>query len=559
MNRLLLAFILILLFVGCEKPAPIDHVFQWPSSGNAEADSVLLGYERMRSKLGRDLSSSFFYRSLDSIAATEPDNKILQFRAAYLKSMDIPAFDHKRQQSVLDSAETLIDSAECPYDWHRLKILRSELVFDMSRRYEILAHCINYFRKMHMPYEEAMSLNAMGNVMYFLQDTVRALDYYRQAEKIYLKGGQERNVYIVRLNIALASPLDVRENIYGSLRNDPEVMKDDYIRERLLQNSFIYLDSVQFIDEAIVLAQKHNYIDQLPVMLSMKGDWLSRHGNPEEGLQYIKKGIELSSGNESSRRYHYLIYRHMAQAYRLLGDYEMSAAIFSKCINVRDSIDAEMNGPGITHLDTLSKIKIVEQSEQLRRYRLALWLGISIVALVAALLVTVFYIKKRNAERKYSDKVVEEEKRQTHQTLMAHTIVLEENERLISDITDQLNVLKDNRTIDATTADTVARMLRVHKGNENTRQSFLKLSSELDADFIARLKDAFPALSESQLKLASLLAAGLDSRQISNILNIEPASVYRGRSRLRIRLGLDADQSLEDFLRRFNRVPPRSD
>lgn len=412
---------------------------------------------------------------------------------------------------------------------------------------------------MHMPYEEAMSLNAMGNVMYFLQDTVRALDYYRQAEKIYLKGGQERNVYIVRLNIALASPLDVRENIYGSLRNDPEVMKDDYIRERLLQNSFIYLDSVQFIDEAIVLAQKHNYIDQLPVMLSMKGDWLSRHGNPEEGLQYIKKGIELSSGNESSRRYHYLIYRHMAQAYRSLGDYEMSAAIFSKCINVRDSIDAEMNGPGITHLDTLSKIKKVEQNEQLRRYRLALWLGISIVALVAALLVTVFYIKKRNAERKYSDKVAEEEKRQTHQTLMAHTIVLEENERLISDITDQLNVLKDNRTIDATTADTVARMLRVHKGNENTRQSFLKLSSELDADFIARLKDAFPALSESQLKLASLLAAGLDSRQISNILNIEPASVYRGRSRLRIRLGLDADQSLEDFLRRFNRVPPRSD
>ena len=71
---------------------------------------------------------------------------------------------------------------------------------------------------------------------------------------------------------------------------------------------------------------------------------------------------------------------------------------------------------------------------------------------------------------------------------------------------------------------------------------------ELHQDFFKKLKDKFPGLSNNDLRLCAYLKIGLNSKEIADILNIQPSSAYISRSRLRKKLNLGVDEDLHDFL-----------
>lgn len=71
---------------------------------------------------------------------------------------------------------------------------------------------------------------------------------------------------------------------------------------------------------------------------------------------------------------------------------------------------------------------------------------------------------------------------------------------------------------------------------------------ELHQDLFRKLKDNFPELSSNDLRLCAYLKIGLNSKEIAEILNIQPSSFYISRSRLRKKLNLQPDENLYDFL-----------
>jgi DNA-binding CsgD family transcriptional regulator len=71
---------------------------------------------------------------------------------------------------------------------------------------------------------------------------------------------------------------------------------------------------------------------------------------------------------------------------------------------------------------------------------------------------------------------------------------------------------------------------------------------ELHQDFFKKLKDKFPGLSSNDLRLCAYLKIGLNSKEIADILNIQPSSSYISRSRLRKKLNLKSDENFYDFL-----------
>jgi AraC family chitin signaling transcriptional activator len=66
--------------------------------------------------------------------------------------------------------------------------------------------------------------------------------------------------------------------------------------------------------------------------------------------------------------------------------------------------------------------------------------------------------------------------------------------------------------------------------------------------FFKKLKDRFPSLSNNDLRLCAYLRAGISSKEIAEIFNIQPSSFYISRSRLRKKLKLEMDENLYDFL-----------
>ena len=71
---------------------------------------------------------------------------------------------------------------------------------------------------------------------------------------------------------------------------------------------------------------------------------------------------------------------------------------------------------------------------------------------------------------------------------------------------------------------------------------------DLHQDFMFKLTDKHPDLSEKERKLATLLRMNLSSKEIATLMNITPKSAEIARYRLRKKLGLKDRENIHDFL-----------
>lgn len=71
---------------------------------------------------------------------------------------------------------------------------------------------------------------------------------------------------------------------------------------------------------------------------------------------------------------------------------------------------------------------------------------------------------------------------------------------------------------------------------------------QLHQEFFKTLIDRFPGLSNYDMRLCAYLKIGLNSKEIADLLNVQPSSAYISRSRLRKKLNLNIDEDLHSFL-----------
>jgi len=86
---------------------------------------------------------------------------------------------------------------------------------------------------------------------------------------------------------------------------------------------------------------------------------------------------------------------------------------------------------------------------------------------------------------------------------------------------------------------------------DRDREKFQMHINEQNSNFIHRLADSFPSMTDNEKRLASLLRLNLSSKEIASILNISPKSVEMNRYRLRKKLKVEPKVNLSDFIRDF--------
>jgi phosphate/sulfate permease len=86
---------------------------------------------------------------------------------------------------------------------------------------------------------------------------------------------------------------------------------------------------------------------------------------------------------------------------------------------------------------------------------------------------------------------------------------------------------------------------------DRDREKFQMHINEQNSNFIHKLSESFPSITDNEKRLASLLRLNLSSKEIASILNISPKSVEMNRYRLRKKLKVDPKINLNDFIRDF--------
>jgi hypothetical protein len=84
--------------------------------------------------------------------------------------------------------------------------------------------------------------------------------------------------------------------------------------------------------------------------------------------------------------------------------------------------------------------------------------------------------------------------------------------------------------------------------NASNWDQFASHFNEINNDFLKKLKSGFPSLTNSDLKMCAYLKLNLSSKEITQIMNISIRGVEMGRYRLRKKLQIPTEQTLNDFL-----------
>jgi DNA-binding CsgD family transcriptional regulator/ligand-binding sensor domain-containing protein len=168
--------------------------------------------------------------------------------------------------------------------------------------------------------------------------------------------------------------------------------------------------------------------------------------------------------------------------------------------------------------------------------------------------------KVREQEEEYRRKIegLEQERLrishdQLKQQLRAKTIELatkakdnEDKNRLLLALKEKCEIAQRNPATSQIRWSEMQRMLDSYLKIED--HTFEIQMDELHQEFFRKLRERFPGLSNKDLRFCAYLKIGLSSKEIADILNIQPSSAFINRSRLRKKLNLNHDEDLHEFL-----------
>ncbi|SMO83760.1 DNA-binding transcriptional regulator, CsgD family [Saccharicrinis carchari] len=85
--------------------------------------------------------------------------------------------------------------------------------------------------------------------------------------------------------------------------------------------------------------------------------------------------------------------------------------------------------------------------------------------------------------------------------------------------------------------------------NEKKKFLYHKLFSENSRELVIRVSKDYPALTDNDIRILTLIRTNMSSREIAAILNISNRSFDTSRYRIRKKLGLNHDEDLNSFIR----------
>lgn len=525
----------------------------WEPSGVAAADSLFARYWQM--KISTRYSRTDIKMMADSfcsVAARHPENDLLRLRGLYARGSELMRTDMAGASRLLREEMHQEDSAKHPYEWHWLRTLRLKNEKGLFNRYTQASENASYFDAVGSILGKGRNYELLGGILYDMGDIDRSMEYYDKAIGQYDAAGATRQKFVVEMSKTAAMKPHADSAVFNRLLNDSIVRCDRALYASVLYNAYISHSSPEMLRKAIAILEEEE-LDRgdLPVLLCARAHEELYAGHLDSALLTLEQMKEECRKVSPPARRQEVIHATMAEVYAAAGMPDDAIGELCQVVFWNDSSYREANLPKVYAAETHKLIEIENKNAALERQRIVMWWILSVLTIVLVAGATVHVFRKRHAANVFEMKLLEEKIDSAYRLHLAQSTALEENRRLISEIETAMESSQNAPSGKSNLTADLKRVIALHQSNEVNRQGLVKISRELDGLFASRLKKDFPDLSESLLRLAQLIAAGVDSHQLSSILNISSKSLYTSRYRLRARLGLAKEDSLEDFLRKY--------
>jgi hypothetical protein len=254
-------------------------------------------------------------------------------------------------------------------------------------------------------------------------------------------------------------------------------------------------------------------------------------------------------------------------------DFQRGFALLEDFIRIKDSTMQAMNQTRISDIrvkyetnekelenEALRKNKEIYELKASRNY-----LGFSFLVTGAVVLI-IFLWQRRKKEKVIAEqkqhilnlKIDEEKLKQEklanellfkNQQLATKTLQLSEKSEFINTLENEVSKLKPLSKDEL--KESLAKVNSLIKSNnsiEKDWEEFRAYFEQVNPQFFRVLETHGGQLTQSEIRLAALLKLRLGTKDCANILHIAPESVKTAKHRLKKKIGLEPEKSLDDFL-----------
>ena len=134
------------------------------------------------------------------------------------------------------------------------------------------------------------------------------------------------------------------------------------------------------------------------------------------------------------------------------------------------------------------------------------------------------------------------------QQLQLYSKNLLEKSDLVQKLSEEIESLKQ-KSSDEEQVKNFSRVLNSTILTDEDWERFKKTFQEVYPNFFATLRFKFPEITASELRLSALIKMNLSLKEAASTLGISAESVKKSRYRLKKKIALREDESLEEFIR----------
>lgn len=401
---------------------------------------------------------------------------------------------------------------------------------DQARMY--LLKGLNYFQISKDSVGMYRAMNNLGVAYFHLQQFDSAIFFYKRSFELRLIKKDTVGVSRIYNNMGLV-------NLH--LHNTEEAFRN--------------------LEASRTILHTHENLNLLTDVYANLGWAYAQQGNYKYGLLYLDSSLVLSQ-RINSLNGEQEAYKRMKEIAIENGDIERAYGLFVKEVELENrQRSAEISSQIEQMMEENRRAKQERKIAELEKERTeqAAFKKLLLAALVITLMIAGFFIyyvySKYRRSRELSKIRLQELRKELdakNKEISSYTLNFIQKSELMEDLKSQIDVLQKSEDPDnSKKLNRIGRIIDETFKIDQDWPMFIKTFEQMHDGFFAVLKEQFPDLSNSELKLCALLRLNMNMKETAKILGISFDSVKTARSRLRKKLGLKLEDNLVDFLIKF--------
>lgn len=290
-------------------------------------------------------------------------------------------------------------------------------------------------------------------------------------------------------------------------------------------------------------------------------------GADREALSYLRQALDLTTavGDIGHRKQ---VLQSLEICYGALGMRDSAMSCGKEILLLNDSLYRQENVENLKraeHLATINKYEErMEAEADKHKLRLTLVLIIGGALLIIAVLsIFLLTLSKRRAESDRNLKEANNERlmllnkqysmeiEAKAKELTSNTLLLAQKNAKLKELGAQIRNMEKKGEIGETDGKLLSDKINRELSADDDWRYFKLRFEKVHPYFFMSLKETYPDLSKTELRLCAYIRAGMSAKEIAQVLSVRPETVNTSRYRIRKKMGLTSADSIEAILEHF--------